>query len=165
MREEARSLARSYYAVAGLIGVAIPALVVVGTLASGCGIAFSQADFGETPAIIAPGDTLGCLTYVDPVFHSAALVMGMVLLGTAFAFGRQGGAPRALVRFGALVGIAAAYLPAAIIWWVVTDHRQTPIGILEIAATALPFVIALAAAWVAWRAHRGSAIGGFAPER
>jgi hypothetical protein len=147
---DALRLARLYYAGAGLAAAGIVAFQLVNAFTGGCRIAFAQADMETGTAMLAGS----CVQYVDPVLHGVLLAVAAVLATTAVAFGRRGLIVRPLVLFGAVVGIGAAYFPAAIIWWLVNHRRETPLGMLEVAITAAPFVIPLAVAWVTWRAHR-----------
>jgi hypothetical protein len=148
---EAVSLARGYYALAGLVALLVAGYELVSKFGTDCAIVLSRDELGQG----LPGVLPYCQQYLDLLLLTISILVGTVLTATALRLGHRDAVSRVLVPVGALVGVAAAYVPAAVAWWMMMDHREDPVGPLEILIAAIPFVVAVAAASVVWRVHRG----------
>jgi hypothetical protein len=151
-----QNLARSYYVIAGGIAAAAGVVAIVSAVVAattGCVIVFSRADFTNPPTTgPVPANFPSCQQYVDVLSIGIQLAVGAALLVTAWVFSRRGPRVDLIVRGGALLGIVIGAVPGYFIWWLFDYYNQTA-GPIELLIGVVPLLVAVAAAWVAWRAR------------
>ena len=152
------NLARTYYALAGLIAGAAGVITIaaaIGSALGGCVLVFAQADFVSPPTTgPIPAGLPECQQYVDVLAISIQLALGAALLATAWFFASKGRTASILLRAGAVLGIAAGAAPLAFIVWLLNYYHQSP-GPIDFIVAGVPLLAGVAAAWVTFRAHRG----------